>query len=131
MTLFERRRASANEQPQGDAELVGIADRRHLIVVNSAVVKRLPGVSIIPLNGNRAFLALEPGQGIADLELIVRDRLEDATVGGSERQALEMLRTRLLKWRRDRTLRMHSRAIVVVERVAPTRRGGRVASKNS
>jgi len=88
-------------------------------VVNRAAVKRLPGVQIIPLNGHRAFLALEPGRGMPDLELAVRDRLDDRAVNGRERQALTELRSLLARWRRDRRLRVESRSIIVVER--PTR----------
>ena len=36
----------------------------------------MPGVSLIPLSDGRAFLALERGKGVADLELAVLDRLD-------------------------------------------------------
>ena len=98
-----------------------IADRRSLIVVNSTLIRRLPGVHIIPLNGDRAFLALESGLGMADLELAVRDRLDQASVKTRERAALEQLRALLSKWRRGRHLRIYSRAIIVVERAAGRR----------
>jgi hypothetical protein len=111
------------EDLQPDAELVKIADRRSLIVVNSAVIRSLPGVSIVPLDGTRAFLALEPGRGVSDLELAVIDRLDDA-VQPRERQALEQLRRQLRAWRRDPALRFHGRAIIVVETLAPARAQG-------
>jgi hypothetical protein len=118
VTLFENGRTSPNGERQPDAELVGIADRRFLIVVNRAVFKRLPGIQIIPLSGNRAFLALEPGRGMADLELAVLDRLGDVSLSAREHAALQHLRTLLARWRRDRALNVSSRAIIVVERVA-------------
>src|SRR5262245_52778393 len=55
-------RKPATEKRQPDAELVTIADRRCLIVVNRTVFKRLPGINIIPLHGNQAFLSLEIGR---------------------------------------------------------------------
>jgi hypothetical protein len=116
VTLFEKHTKAQREQPQANAELIDIADRRSLIVVNSAVIRRLPGVHIIPLNGHRAFLALESGLGLADLELAVRDRLDQGSVKARERAALEELRALLSKWRHDRRLRIYSRAIIVVER---------------
>ena len=120
--LFEKRPPAAIEETQPDAELVAIAERRSLIVVNRAVFKSLPGINIIPLTGNRAILALEPGRGMSDLELTVIDRLDDPTIDRGERRALGQLRAQLRAWRRDRSLRFHSRAIIVVERIGRRRR---------
>lgn len=117
VTLFEKRPPAVVDEPQPDAELVTIADRRSLIVVNRAIFKSLPGIQIIPLSGNRAFLALDPGRGMADLELAVIDRLDAPAIEARERKALSALRSQLRKWRHDRTLRFHVRAIIVVERV--------------
>ena len=115
--MFERRPSARVPEAVADAELVTIADRRSLIVVNRAVFKSLPGVNIIPLSGDRAFLALEPGQGMANLEVAVIDRLEDRSVNGRERQALAAFRNDLRKWRHDAAMRFHTRAIIVVEHV--------------
>jgi hypothetical protein len=123
VTLFEKRpnRASPADAQQ-DAELVTIAERRSLIVVNRTVFKSLPGIHIIPLSGNRAFLALELGRGMTDLELAVIDRLDDPAIERRERLALRRLRAQLKAWRHDRSLRFHSRAIIVVERLGRTAR---------
>ncbi len=120
VTLFEKespRAAASRVAPRPDAELVTVADRRSLIVVNREVFRSLPGISIIPLGGTQAFLALEPGRGPADLELAVVDRLDDPAIESRERAALVWLRAQLRKWRHDRSLRFHTRAIIVVERV--------------
>jgi hypothetical protein len=120
--LFERAPAWALESTQ-DFELVSIADRHFLVAINAAVIRRLPGVDIIPLEGNRAFLALAPGRGVSDLELAVIDRLGEAepAIPARERQALEQLRLQLRAWREDPALRFHGRAIVVVEANTPKR----------
>jgi hypothetical protein len=116
--LFEKRPNRApDEAAQPDAELVTIAERRSLIVVNRAIFKSLPGISIIPLTANRAFLALDVGRGMTDLELAVIDRLDDPASERRERAALKGLRAQLRAWRHDRTLRIHTRAIIVVERL--------------
>jgi hypothetical protein len=118
VTLFEKapaRNAEAMAQP--DVELVTIADRRSLIVINREVFKSLPGINIIPLQGTRAFLALDLGRGTTDLELTVIDRLQDPTVDLRERKALRKLRLQLRTWRHDRSLRFHTRSIIVVERL--------------
>jgi hypothetical protein len=106
-----------------DVELLSIADRRFLIVINRSVIKTLPGVDIIPIEGQRAFLALTPGRGVSDLELAVIDRLSDAAdlVDLRERQALEHLREQLRVWRDDPALQFRDRAIIVVESTPASR----------
>ena len=87
------------------------------LVGGRRVVRSLPLANIIPLDANSSFLALDLGRGTSDLELAVIDRLEDRSVDARERKALQTLRSRLRIWRHDRTLRFHSRAIIVVERL--------------
>lgn len=120
VTLFEKSPVGASSltEAQSDVELVTIADRRSLIVVNRDVFKSLPGINVVPLHGNRAFLALEAGSGMTGLELAVIDRLDHPLVDPSERKALKKLRAQLRAWRHDRTLRFHTRSIIVVERLS-------------
>ena len=113
----EARRAPGPQPERAVAELVRIAERRSLIVVNRADFSRLPGVTIVPVSPSRAFLALAPGLGMSDLELVVSDRLEDDGIDDRERKALTRLRAQLRRWRRDRGLRFHTRAIIEVEEV--------------
>ena len=115
VTLFEKRASKPDAAPQPDTELVTIAEGRSLIVIRRQAFARLPGVQIIPLDRDRAFLALEPGRGLADLELAVIDRLASHSISTKERAALTGLHAQLRKWRRNRSLRFHSRAIIVVE----------------
>jgi hypothetical protein len=124
--LYEReaRRAPGPRPERAVAELVRIAERRSLIVVNRAEFSRLPGVTIVPVSASRAFLALAPGLGVSDLELVVGDRLEDSAIDERERKALTRLRAQLRRWRRDRGLRFHTRAIIEVEDVGTRRPRG-------
>jgi len=128
--VFEREAAPAQvgNGRQPDAELVTIGDGRSLIVVNRTIFRQLPGVHIIPLSDTRAFLALEPGRGMSDLELAVVDRLDDRSVPPRERDGLARLQGQLREWRQDRRLRFHTRAIIEVERAARRRRGRRPKS---
>jgi hypothetical protein len=126
------RAASARgDDAQPDVELVTVADRRSLIVVNREVIRNLPGVNIIPLSCSRAFLALDIDRGMSDLELAVSDRLGDPTVERRERRALEKLRAQLTSWRRDHELQFHTRAIIVVEHriKRPSERDGSAAAR--
>jgi hypothetical protein len=114
---FEKRGPMTNGNPRAESELVSTGARdSFLIVINRALFKRLPGVNIVPLTADRAFLALEPGCGIVDLETAVQDRLESSAVATPERRALLHFRNQLRAWRRNRAFRFHTRTIIVVER---------------
>ncbi|PYR53831.1 MAG: hypothetical protein DMF95_02525 [Acidobacteria bacterium] len=113
----EARRTPAAPPEPAVAELVRITERRSLIIVNRAEVSKLPGVTIVPVSATRAFLALAPGLGMSDLELAVSERLDDG-IDERERKALTRLRAQVRRWRRDRGLRFHTRAIIEVEDVS-------------
>lgn len=117
--LLEKRakRTSSQHVPEGDSELVAVANGRSLIVVNRKAFKELPGINMIPLHGDRAFLALDRDAGVADLELAVLDRMANRAIAPRERTALTELRGHLRRWRRDPKLRCQTRSIIVVERV--------------
>ena len=110
----DRRRAAGSSEVAA-AELVSIGGGQSLIVVNSAAVRSIPGVQMIPLSETEAFLALEPGRGMSDLEIAVLDRIEHLRKGSKERGAVERLLSKLRRWRRDDSLACHPRAIILVE----------------
>jgi len=117
------------EEPP-DVDLVDVGERRALIVINLEAFRILPGVNLLPFGGNRAFLALDAGRGMSDLELAVIDRLGDPVVEARERRALMTLRAQLMAWRHDQSVQFHTRSIIVIERLskapgeAPGRGGG-------
>src|SRR5215831_19126645 len=129
MTLLDKEAPAPARRPvragEPDVELIAVADRRSLIVINRELIRHLPGVSIIPLRGNRAFVALDIDRGMSDLELAVTDRLDEPTLDRDEARALEELRTQLTSWRRDHDLKFHRRAIIVVERRTKANGNGR------
>lgn len=100
------------------AQLVRFPGDRALILVRATLFRDMPGVSLIPLADGRAFLALEPGKGVADLELLVLDRIDDKKIDAGERAALNTLRQLLKQWRQE-GIRFESRSIVVAQRGGP------------
>jgi hypothetical protein len=131
LTLLDKEAPAPARRPdretEPDVELVAVADRRSLIVINRELIRHLPGVNIIPLRGNRAFVALDIDRGMSDLELAVTDRLDEAALDRNEARALEELRAQLTHWRRDHDLKFHRRAIIVVERRPRANGNGRRA----
>lgn len=125
LSLFEREPHPRSVRPTApfNAQLTTIGTHRSVIVVDRRLVRNLPGVDVVPVDGDRALLAVEPGLGMADIELAVIDRLARRRVGRTERHALEELRARLAHWRLDARLRSRMRAIVVLEDHRRTPRG--------
>jgi len=118
--LYERSNKSRAKE-SGVAHLMRFPGNRALIVVRSDLFKEMPGVSPITLSDGRAFLALDSGKGVADLELFVLDRLDDQKIVSSERQALIELRALLKQWRQE-GIRFESRSIIIAHG-AGTRKG--------
>ena len=97
------------------AELVQLPGRRALILVRPDLLRFVPGVSVVPLSDGRAFIALESGGGVADLELAVLDRLDSTGVSALERTQLVEFRQIIRDWRKQ-GLKFQPRSILVVER---------------
>ena len=120
--LHQRLAKRAGAKTVEVAGLVQLPGRRALIVVRPEFFNGLKGVSLIPLADGRAFLALDPGKGVADLELAVVDRLDAAALAQAERAALLHIRTLLKKWRQE-GIKFESRSIIVAQRPNSARRG--------
>jgi hypothetical protein len=115
--LYERRGAvpRSSRLKSSVAELVQLPGRRALILVRPELLRGVPGVAVVPLSDGRAFIALEAGGGVADLELAVIDRLDSPGVSGQERMQLSEFRQLIRDWRKQ-GLRFQPRSILVVER---------------
>lgn len=119
--------SSAPEEPTPppDVDLVQLTSRESLIVVNRQLVVSLAGVAVLPIDERRAFLALQPGQGFADLEVAVQDALDEDRLDPREREALKEMKRQLRQWRRDPAQRFEARSIIVGTRQPqPARAGG-------
>jgi hypothetical protein len=106
---------------EAPVSLAHVNDSRALIVIDSTIFRDIPGCALIPLSDGRAFLALDPGGTLADLELAVADMLEEDAPMTAEREALAALRQALREWRHDDSLAFHTRSIVLVERTGGRR----------
>lgn len=120
--LHERSLKTTGSRPHTLAELVQLPGRRALILVKPESFANLKGISTIPLADGRGFLALDPGKGVADLELAVIDRLDMQGLPAGERADLQFLRQQLRQWREEGT-EFESRSIIVARREPSSTRG--------
>ena len=109
--MYERA-TKARAKDHRVAQLVRFPGNRALILVRADLFQEMPGVSPIVLTDGRAFLALDAGKGVADLELFVLDRIDDQKIAAAERDALSELRALLKQWRQE-GIRFESRSIIV------------------
>ena len=107
--------AAAAQGPPKVVELMRTGRREALIVIDPTVLPTLPRCSYMRIGSNRAFIALEAGAGLADLELSVIDRIADAAVSREQARALRTIRAALRRWRQDRDVTVSVRSIVVLE----------------
>lgn len=115
VNLFERYRDRPTLRgPKPDCDLVQLPGRRALIVVRPEPFRGLDGVSLIPLQDGRAFLALQGDGGLAQLEVALADRSEEPGLTASERKQLRGIRDRVKSWRRS-GIRFESRSIIVAQ----------------
>jgi len=115
VALVEKTRRRPVPRAPAETQLVEVGAGQSLIVINPHVFRQLPGVQIVPLTDSQAFLAFEPGRGLADLELAVSDRVEFLRQG-PEHAALTRLLRQLRAWRRDSRLAFENRSIIIVQR---------------
>jgi hypothetical protein len=119
VSLVTRPTAGAPAPPPAPpARLVDVSGKQALIVVNPTLLRRVTGVSIIPLADGHGLIALDSGKGAADLELAILDRIEHVRRDTLEHRELQRLRNTLRRWRSGRRLRFRTRSIIVVERTA-------------
>jgi hypothetical protein len=97
------------------AEVANYGSRAVILVTPVPILKKLPGVHLIPAANGRALIALDHPHSIPGLELGVREMLEDRALKVSERQVLNALATILRDARTSHRLTVVERSIIVFE----------------
>jgi hypothetical protein len=124
VSLYDR--ATGAGQPEPDpvpfVELAKLGGDQSLIVVDPHAYHDLRDAVVLPMSQNRAFLALEAGKTIADLELSIRELIEDPRTDSDQLAKLWRLLDKVRRIRRSRLHRVSTRSIIVVEKQAPRRR---------
>lgn len=116
VSVVEKTQGRSTRRSVPEAELVEIGGGHSLIVVDPSVFRSLPGVDIVPFSHNQAFLALESGRGMAELELAVHDRIAQLKPGSRALAPMQRLLGQLQAWRRSRALTFGTRSIILVSR---------------
>jgi hypothetical protein len=111
------------KRPHPPAELA-VFGRKAVIVVNpTQTLEERTGVSLVPLPDGRALISFDHPLTIAQLELMLRDAVEDRRLVGADRAVFEAIAEILGEARRSEGVVVRQRSIIVLEGVAVN--GGR------
>lgn len=115
-------RARNNGTALPPAALATFGSRAVILVTPAKDVRGLPGVELVPLFNGRALIALDDAVSIADLELKVRDALDDSRVSPSAQPVLGALASILRDARQSGRLELSTRRIIILRSKRVTRR---------
>jgi hypothetical protein len=108
--------AAARLAPRPAVELAHYGRNAVIVVTPSTVLRRLPGVSLVPLPDGRALISLDAKSRIAEFEVLVRDAVEANSRTPAERSMLDALGQILRAARQSRNIALCERSIIVLER---------------
>ena len=113
------------KRPHAPAELA-VFGRKAVIVVNpTPTLEDRTGVSLIPLPDGRALISFDRAQTIAQLELALRDAVDDHRLSDADQQIFETVANILGTARRSDGVALHQRSIIVLEGTRPSLLHGR------
>jgi len=101
--------------PSRSAELSRYGSHAVIVVAPINALKRLPGVQLVPIGQNRSLISLKPPRSLPQLELEIRDALENGQVGRDDREALDTLAAILRDARHSKAVSIEERTIIVLE----------------
>lgn len=126
VTLVERNGAARVKAVAVEpAEIAHYGSRGVIIVTPVRALKRIAGVQLVPTGSGRALIALDHPHSIPQLELGVRDALDQGDVSERERQTLKALADILRQTRSSRVISLEERTIIVLESRRQRRRSPR------
>lgn len=97
------------------AELASYGNHAVIVVLPVKALKRLPGVQLVPIGNGRALISLDDQRSIPQLELQLRDAIDQTGVNGAERKTLEAIAEILREARQSGRVTVRERTIIVLE----------------
>jgi hypothetical protein len=113
--LVEGQWTAQRRRSDRPAAIASYGNRGVILVKPARVLKRLPGVELVPVGSGRALISLDRPLLIPNLELAVRDSIEGTDITTLERQALKAIAEILRQARSSRTMSVKERTIIVLE----------------
>lgn len=112
VSLVERRPRAHGVHRVRPAEIARYGSHAVIVVTPTRTLRKLPGVQLVPVGQGRALISLRSGRSVPQLELDLRDAIEQA---GGDRATLEALADILQRSRRSNDVSLEERTIIVLE----------------
>jgi hypothetical protein len=116
------RSAKPREHAAQLAEVVAHGNRAVIVVNAAKILKRLPGVQLVPIGNGKALISLKHPYSIAQFELNLRDEAAFGQMNSLERQTLKAVAEILQEARRSSSVTLEERTIIVLETKRQRRR---------
>ena len=97
------------------AEVTAYGNHAVIVVTPIKALKRLKGVQLVPVGNGRSLISLRHPHSISELELDIREAMDEVQVSEKDREALVVLADILRDARRSRTVSVNERSIIVLE----------------
>jgi hypothetical protein len=104
-------------QEQASADLTVFGKRAVITIRPTSSLERRAGIDLVPLPDGRALISFHQARTIAELELALRDSLDDPTLDPADRQVFEGISAILKQARRSEDVALRARTIIVLESV--------------
>jgi hypothetical protein len=113
------RRMRSRVQPVAPAEISQYGKHAVIVVTPVRALRRLKGVQLVPIGDGRALISLDSTHSVSELELQLRDAIEDRKTTDEEREVLELIATILRSARSARRHALETRSIIVLAAKRP------------
>ena len=111
--LAERAKHGTSRAP---AQLAVFGRRAVITVRPTRTLEKRTGIQLIPLPDGRALISFDEPRTIEELELLLYDALDDASMTAEDRRIFQGIATILREARRSREIVLLRRSIIVLER---------------
>lgn len=112
----------ADVVPMPPAELSKYGDSAVIVIKPVEALRRIPGVTLVPLPDGRALISLEGTMTTPDFELKIRDVLDESNLEAGDRSVITSIVEILKSARRTRGVEVRQRSIIVLQTAGRVRK---------
>ncbi len=102
-----------------------------ILVDPSRMLEQQTGISLVPLADGRALISFDESMTISQLELALRDAIEEATLSAEDARIFKSVSALLKDARLSHNVKLHQRQIIVLEVLKQRKKANRQLSERS
>jgi hypothetical protein len=106
------------KRPHAPAELAAFGRRAVIVVTPTRTLEQRTGVLLVPLSDGRALISFDEPLSVAQLELRIRDAVEDSRLSRADAEIFESIGQLLRDARHAPDVTVQQRHIIVLEKTS-------------